>query len=87
MFDIDIRKVVCPACDGTGRHTFEVKVECDCACHRLGSPKISGDCRCTLRVHVLDVLQVDDEWPLAEWQKLPPAAAPGMWAVELEVHQ
>lgn len=35
----------CPDCDGTGRHTFDVEVECSCACHRLHSkyPGLSRD--------------------------------------------
>ena len=61
-------------CDGTGRHTFELEVEG----YYYG---VHNSAR-TLRVHVIDVEQLDYSYQ----PNLPPAAEPGMWLVRLAVH-
>ena len=59
----DVVRSTCPACDGTGRHTFEVETYCDNRDWIAGSepkcPRSDNGIR-TLRVNILDVLPIVD---------------------------
>ena len=85
----------CPDCHGTGRHVFEIEVECDEPDIRryedlgwhYGPTCDRRQCRdgeYTLPVHVVEgmVLPITDVWnvPITP----PPTAKPGMYAVQLQ---
>jgi len=67
--------VRCPDCDGTGRHTFNIEVECG-HFDDPESPTIScWNCEAgkrTYRVHVIDVLPIVDTTGLHQGEQLPP---------------
>ena len=131
IWDHNDVEVECPDCDGTGRHTFAIEVECvgTLMPNDHGGLTCDGGCSdypygvVTHRVHVVPsmVVPIVDVWgdhesaprngrvvdlgnqghawvvditSKADWQlqpveriTLPPAAKPGMWAVQLAVHQ
>jgi len=84
-----------------GRHCFDIEVEYahnegawqDLTVHVIEVLPIVGNGICGVERHVVDRGADGDDWhvcsSLNAWEQitLPPAAAPGQWAVELAVHK